>query len=162
MRMPHQPIAAAIALGSNVGDRLAHIRGAIVRIAALPRTSLVRVSEIRETSPVGDIAQGAYLNAAAVVSTRLTPGELLAGLLEIEREHGRDRAREVRWGPRTLDLDLILFGDVVVNEPGLIVPHPRMHEREFVLGPLAEISPGWVVPGLGLNVRGLLERLPHE
>ena len=114
---------------------------------------------LRETAPVGGVPQGLYLNAAATLRTGLSPRELLDGLLAIERAHGRDRLTEARWGPRTLDLDLILYGDLIINEPGLVLPHPRMHERSFVLEPLAEIAPGWVVPGRGRTVSDLLAGL---
>jgi 2-amino-4-hydroxy-6-hydroxymethyldihydropteridine diphosphokinase len=155
-------VQAAIGLGSNVGDRRAHIEAALVRIAALPGTELVAASDPIETDPVGPVAQGPYLNAAAVVQTRLPPRELLDALLTIERSRGRDRAREQRWGPRTLDLDLLLYGDRIVDEPGLTIPHPRLHERRFVLLPLARVAPELVVPTLGRTVGQLLTMLPRR
>jgi 2-amino-4-hydroxy-6-hydroxymethyldihydropteridine diphosphokinase len=125
---------------------MAHLPGTVLRAAATPI----------QTAPVSDIPQGAFLNSAAVIETRLSPRHLLAALLEIERSRGRDRAAERRWGPRTLDLDLLLYGDLVLDVPGLTLPHPRLHERGFVLVPLAQIAPGWVVPTLGRTVRELL------
>lgn len=150
---------AAIALGSNLGDRDGHLRRAVDAIGRLPGTRLIASSSSHQTAPVGDVAQGMYLNAAVIVRTTLGARALLDCLLDIERLAGRDRTKEQRWGPRTLDLDLILYGDAAVAEPGLIVPHPRMHERAFVLAPLAEIAPAWIVPGQGRTVADLLARL---
>jgi 2-amino-4-hydroxy-6-hydroxymethyldihydropteridine diphosphokinase len=151
---------ACIALGSNLGDRAGHIRSALDAIAATPGIRLLAASRMVETDPVGPVPQGRYLNAAAVVSTSLPCRALLDRLLEIERAMGRDRTAEQRWGPRTLDLDLLLFGDQIIREPGLVVPHPRLHERAFVLIPLAEVSPEFIVPTLGRTVRALLDDLP--
>lgn len=150
---------AAIGLGSNLGDRAATLASAVRVLETIPGTRVERVSEVIETAPWGPIAQPAYLNACVVVRTTRPARALLGSLLEIERHHGRDRAREVRWGPRVLDLDLLLHGDAIIDEPGLTVPHPRLHEREFVLVPLAMIAPDWVVPTLGRNVRDLLAAL---
>lgn len=155
------PTCAAIALGSNLGDRAATLRSAIAAIAGLPLTAVVATSRLHETAPVGPVAQGEYLNACVRVSTSLTPRGLLAALLAIERTHGRDRTREQRWGPRTLDLDILLFGDVTlrdeVNTPHLILPHPRLHERLFALEPLADVWPDAVVAGK--PIRLLIEQL---
>jgi 2-amino-4-hydroxy-6-hydroxymethyldihydropteridine diphosphokinase len=136
-RAPAQPVAAFVALGSNLGDRAAHLEHALAALAALPSTRVVATSSVRETDPVGPPGQGPYLNAVA---------ELRTALLAVERERGRDRSREVRFGPRTLDLDLLCWGTAVpggdrLDAPGLTVPHPRMHERAFVLEPLAELAP---------------------
>ena len=150
------PIPACIGLGSNVGDREAHLRAAMEGLRALPRTEVLAMSDLIQTEPVGPIAQGAYLNGAAAIRTWLPARELLAGLLGIERSRGRDRSREQRWGPRTLDLDLLLYGDQVIAEPGMNVPHPRLAERMFVLVPLAQIAPGMAVPPLGRTVGQLL------
>ena len=142
---------ANVGLGSNLGDREQTIRAAA---AALP--GVVAISKLRETEPVGVTDQPAFLNGAARLDTELSPRELLDALLEIERGLGRER-RE-RWGPRTIDLDLLLYGDESVDEPGLTVPHPSLHERAFVLEPLAELDPELVVPGRG-RVRDLLAEL---
>jgi len=142
---------AYVGLGSNLGDREATIRAAV---AALP--GVVAISQLRETEPVGVTEQPAFLNGAVRLETGLSPRELLDTLLEIERGLGRER-RE-RWGPRTIDLDLLLYGGETVDEPGLTVPHPSLHERRFVLEPLAELDPELVVPGRG-GVRDLLAEL---
>lgn len=137
---------AYIALGSNLGDRAASLRGALEALDADPRIELVAASAPIETDPVGPGDQGPYLNAAAHLRTPLGPAELLAIMLTIEQRFGRDRASEQRWGARTLDLDLLVFGDRVIDEDALCVPHPRMHERDFVLIPLAEIAPDVLIP----------------
>ncbi len=152
------PNHACIALGSNLGDRHAHIRAALDALAALPRTTLLAASSIHETDPVGPVTQGRFLNAAAAIDTSLPPRELLDRLLAIEQSRGRDRSAEQRWGPRTLDLDLLLYGSLVINEPGLVIPHPRLHERRFVLEPLAEIAAETLVPGYS-TVSQILKRL---
>ena len=147
---------AAIALGSNVGDRRGHLEFAVSRLRNL--LDSLKVSSYHETEPVGAPgAQALYLNAAAVGKTTLSARALLDELMRIERERGR--ARPFVNAPRTLDLDLILFGDAVIDEPGLVVPHPRVRERRFVLEPLAEISPELVDPVTGLTVGDLLKRV---
>jgi 2-amino-4-hydroxy-6-hydroxymethyldihydropteridine diphosphokinase len=148
-----------VGLGSNLGDRAGHLRHALGRLGALPATRLVAVSEFLETEPVGPVAQGAFLNAAAAIETAFSGRELLGHIHAIERERGRDRAAEERWGPRTLDVDILLFGDQVIDEPGLTIPHPRLHERMFALEPLAAIAPEVVVPTLGRRVSVLLGEL---
>ena len=135
-------VRAAIGLGSNLGDRARHIADAVGSLARA--CTLVRVSSLYETAPVGGPKQGPYLNAVAVVETDLPVAELLALCLEIEREHGRER-RE-RWGPRTLDLDILLYGDEIVAADDLTVPHPRMTQRRFVLEPLLEAWPDAALP----------------
>jgi 2-amino-4-hydroxy-6-hydroxymethyldihydropteridine diphosphokinase len=145
---------AYIGLGSNLGDREANLRAALGRLAELGE---VRASSFRETDPVGVPDQPMFLNAAAELSTGLPARELLDALLAIERDLGRDRSSERRWGPRTLDLDLLLYGDEVIEEPGLTVPHPRLAERQFVLEPLHEVAPGLVLPD-GRRIRDLLAR----
>jgi 2-amino-4-hydroxy-6-hydroxymethyldihydropteridine diphosphokinase len=142
---------AFVGVGSNLGDREATVRAAI---AALP--GVVAVSTLRETDPVGVVDQPAFLNGAVVLETELPPRELLELLLAVERDLGRER-RE-RWGPRSIDLDLLVYGDVSVDEPGLTVPHPRLHERRFALEPLAELDPELELPGRG-RVRDLLSGL---
>jgi 2-amino-4-hydroxy-6-hydroxymethyldihydropteridine diphosphokinase len=133
---------AYVGLGSNLGDRESMIVQAADRIAAL------RLSTIRETEPWGYEEQPRFLNAVAEVETDLAPRALLDRLLEVERELGRDRAGP-RWGPRTIDLDLLLYGELAVEEPGLAVPHPHLAERLFVLEPLAELAPAQKIPGNG-------------
>ena len=142
---------AYVGVGSNLGDREATIRAAI---SALP--GVVAVSQLRETDPVGIIEQPAFLNGAVALETELSPRQLLAALLDVERELGRER-RE-RWGPRTIDLDLLLYGGETVDEPGLTVPHPRLHERRFALEPLVELDPELLIPGRG-RVADLLAEL---
>lgn len=143
------PVLAYIGLGSNMGDRRAHLEAALRRLAPL------RVSPIVETEPWGRADQPRFLNAVAEIRTELGPQELLGRLLDLEHELGRER-RE-RWGPRTIDLDLLLYGDRMIQTPDLAVPHPRLAERRFVLEGLAELCPGRTVPGLNRTVRELLE-----
>jgi 2-amino-4-hydroxy-6-hydroxymethyldihydropteridine diphosphokinase len=145
---------AYIGLGSNLGEREGTLRAALQRLAELGE---IRVSSFRQTDPVGVTDQPRFLNAAAELSTDLPARDLLHALLAIERDLGRDRAREQRWGPRTLDLDLLLYGSDVIDEPGLTVPHPRLAERRFVLEPLHELAPGLVLPD-GTRVGDLLSR----
>jgi 2-amino-4-hydroxy-6-hydroxymethyldihydropteridine diphosphokinase len=141
-------VTAYIGLGANIGDRGASLRRALELVADDPDIVLVAVSSFRETDPVGYVEQPRFLNAAAAVETGLSAAELLARLLAVELALGRDRTGP-RFGPRTIDLDLLLFGDETIDEPGLVVPHPRLHERRFALEPLAELDPGLVVPGHG-------------
>ncbi len=158
MSMGHPHTAAFIGLGGNVGDAEATLRSALERLDALPGTRLRAVSRMHRTAPVGGIEQADFINAVVQVETALPAVELLRSLFEIERAHGRDRAREQRWGPRTLDLDLLLYGEDVIDVDGLTVPHPRIAERAFVLVPLAEIAPDAVIPGHG-RVREVLAAL---
>ncbi len=165
----HEPstptVEAAIALGSNRSrhglDPGAILRAAIAAIHRLPRTGPGPISSLIRTAPVGPVDQPEFVNGAMLITTSLPARELLASLLAIEQSFGRERGREQRWGPRTLDLDLLLYGEDVIDEPGLRVPHPRMHERAFVLVPLAEIAPDRIVPGTGRTVRQLRESLGH-
>lgn len=152
-------ITACIALGSNLGDRRAHIDAAVAALGSTPGVRIQALSRLHQTDPVGPVPQGPYLNAAAVVRTTLPPRALLDRLLEIERTLGRDRTVEQRWGPRTLDMDLLLYGDRIITEPGLTIPHPRLHERMFVLAPFAEVAPRMVVPTLGRTVLDLRRSL---
>lgn len=141
-------VFAYIGLGSNLGDRRAMIAGALERLQ--PR----RVSAVVETEPVGNTDQPRFLNAVAELETELPPAELLSRLLDVER--GLGRVRVERWGPRSIDLDLLLYGDERVSSTSLSVPHPELHRRRFVLEGLAELCPDRSVPGLGRTVRELL------
>ena len=149
---------AYIGLGSNLGDRRALLEAGIRGLDRTPGVSVHRTSTIFETEPVGP-AVHRFLNTAVAVDTTLDPRALLSACLVIERDAGRDRAREQRWGPRTLDLDLLLHGDRVLDEEGLTVPHPRMTERAFVLEPLAEIAPDLIHPVIGTTIRDLARAL---
>ncbi len=149
---------ALIGLGSNLGDRRVWLNGAIAALDASPGLRVIRVSSFRETEPVGGPdGQGPYLNAAVAVETTLDPAKLLRTLQSIENRAGRTRS--VRWGERTLDLDLLLFDDAIVESEELTIPHPRMTERRFVLEPLAEIAPEAIVPRTGRSVSELLSDL---
>jgi 2-amino-4-hydroxy-6-hydroxymethyldihydropteridine diphosphokinase len=139
---------AYVGLGANRGDRERMLRAAVDALAAEEGIEVVSVSTLRETEPVGVGEQPRFLNGAAELETTLTARELLDRLLAVEQRFGRVRIPG-EHGPRTLDLDLLLYGDEVIDEQGLTVPHPRLHERRFVLEPLAELAPGLVVPGRG-------------
>jgi 2-amino-4-hydroxy-6-hydroxymethyldihydropteridine diphosphokinase len=149
---------AFVALGSNLGDREAHLRRAIHALRATRGIRWLGVSRIYETDPVGPPPQGPYLNAVAEIETGLEPGALLERLLEIEAEEGRVR-RGPRGEARTLDLDLLFFADRCIEEKNLVVPHPRLHERAFVLEPLCELAPHWVHPRSGRTVAELAARV---
>ena len=146
---------AYISLGANLGDRAAMLREAVRRLGALGR--VMAVSSLYETEPVGFREQPPFLNAVVALETDLGPAELLAALVAIERDLGR--VRTFRNAPRTLDLDILLLNGLVLHEPGLTLPHPRLHERAFVLAPLAEIAPEVVHPVLGLPVAALFAAL---
>ena len=151
-RRPAVPVA--IALGSNLGDRQSHLAFAVKQLRVL--LTQVAVSSWYETDPVGVAPQPRFLNGAVIGLTDRSPGDLLEELLRIERARGRDRPHP--GAARTLDLDLVLYGDAVLDEPGLRVPHPRFRERRFVLEPLAEIAPDWRDPETRLSVHALLDR----
>jgi len=131
---------AFVALGSNVGDRAAHLAHARARLGALPDTRLVAVSRIEETEPIGPVAQPPYLNQMVLLETTLRPEQLLAHCLAIEVERGRDRRKRERWGPRTLDLDIVRYGARTVREPDLTIPHPELPNRRFWQREIAEIE----------------------
>ena len=150
---------AYVGLGSNLADPQRQVQEAFDELARIPHTSLLRRSSCYRTVPVGKADQPDFVNAVAMVETTLPPDELLQHLLAIEARHGRVRAE--RNGPRTLDLDLLLFGDRVVHAPGLEVPHPRMHERGFVLLPLTEVDPDAFIPGHG-RVADLLKHVTDQ
>ena len=138
---------AYVGLGANIGPREVTLLRAVDLLAEADDVDVLAVSQLRETEPMGVVDQPPFLNGAAQIETSLEPCALLELLLEIERTLGR--VREERWGPRTVDLDLLAYGDRTVDEPGLRVPHPRLHERRFALEPLAELEPDLIVPGLG-------------
>jgi 2-amino-4-hydroxy-6-hydroxymethyldihydropteridine diphosphokinase len=145
---------AYIALGSNLGDRERHLCAALEALRALRGVREVVASRVYETDPVGPGKQRPYLNAVARVATELSPRDLLDRLLAIERSEGRERG-PVRNAPRTLDLDLLLYGEREIDEPGLVVPHPRMAQRAFVLEPLCDLAPDLVIPGASAPVSSL-------
>ena len=145
---------AVIALGSNLGNRELNIDSAIAELVKI--VEITHLSTNHETDPVGGPEQPKYLNAIAIAETELEPEELLIAMLEIENKLGRKR--EVHWGPRTLDLDLIVFGDEVIDSEILVLPHPRAHERRFVLEPWLEIEPDAYIPGIG-KVESILQHI---
>ncbi|MBX3660812.1 MAG: 2-amino-4-hydroxy-6-hydroxymethyldihydropteridine diphosphokinase [Burkholderiales bacterium] len=147
---------ACIALGANIGEPLRQIEAGFSALAALPRTRLLARSSLYRSAPVGYADQPDFINAVAMIETALDPHALLAALLAIERAQGR--VRDFPNAPRTLDLDIVLYGDLVLHEPGLTIPHARMLERAFVMVPLAEIAPDARVPGQG-RVSELAARL---
>jgi 2-amino-4-hydroxy-6-hydroxymethyldihydropteridine diphosphokinase len=138
---------AFVGIGSNLGDRETNLSRAIDLLSAEDGIEVVAVSEIRETEPVGPVEQGPFLNGALQVETSLPPGELLERLFSVESRLGR--VRNERWGARTIDLDLLLYGDEKLDQPGLSVPHPRLHERRFALEPLVDLDPALEIPKFG-------------
>jgi 2-amino-4-hydroxy-6-hydroxymethyldihydropteridine diphosphokinase len=150
------PELVYFSLGSNVGDRAAYLRDALARLESIGR--IVSVSSFYETEPVEVTDQPWFLNCAAGLETRLTPEQLMARLLQIEQEMGRRRIQ--KKGPRTIDIDILLFGGLILDSPEITIPHPAMHERRFVLAPLAEIAPGARHPVLKKMISELLEKLP--
>jgi 2-amino-4-hydroxy-6-hydroxymethyldihydropteridine diphosphokinase len=150
-------LPAYVGIGSNVGDPIAHVRNAFEALNLLGSTRLVARSPLYRTRPFGPVAQADFINAVAGLLTQLTAPELLAALRQIEVSQGRVRTQ--RWGPRTLDLDILVFGDAQVSSTELTLPHPGLAERGFVLAPLADIAPTLDVPGVG-RVEQLLQRLP--
>jgi 2-amino-4-hydroxy-6-hydroxymethyldihydropteridine diphosphokinase len=155
------PVIAYIALGSNLGDREQNIRAAITALDRSPDTHITKVSSLVENPAVGGPANSPdFLNGAAEIETTLSPHELLHRLLEIEKSLGRHR-RE-KWEPRIIDLDVILYGDQCISSSDLTVPHPLMHARRFVLGPLAELAPNLKHPAIGLTIATLFANLPKD
>ena len=157
---PKTSITAYIALGANLGDRSKTLRQALVLLDSTNGVKVKAVSSFLENPAVGGPADSPpFLNAAAGIETTLSARALLNHLLEIERQLGRER-RE-KWGPRPIDLDILIYGNAKISEQDLIVPHPRLHERRFVLQPMGELAPGLVVPGLDRSIRELLENLQN-
>jgi 2-amino-4-hydroxy-6-hydroxymethyldihydropteridine diphosphokinase len=152
-------VRAYVGIGANLGDPAAQVRGAIAALAALPGTRLAAASSLYRTAPIGYADQPEFVNAVAALDTALAPHALLDALQAIERRAGRERS--FRNAPRTLDLDLLLYGDAAIADAALTVPHPRMHERAFVLAPLAEIAPDASIPGHGRAV-DCAARLPDQ
>jgi 2-amino-4-hydroxy-6-hydroxymethyldihydropteridine diphosphokinase len=144
---------AYIGFGSNLGDRLENCRNAIGALAALPPCSLLKTSSFYETSPVGLVEQPAFINGVVLLETDEDAHWLLRQMLEIEKTFGR--IRDLKWGPRSIDLDLLFFDDQIINTPELSVPHPSLHERRFVLEPLNEVAPDFRHPSLGKSVADL-------
>lgn len=147
-----RPVAGFVGLGSNLGDSVRTLQAALEALDRLPGIRVVRASRFYRTPAWGLESQPDFVNAVALVETSLSARALLEAMLQLEREAGRERREDGsdRWGPRTLDLDLLLYGDAVIDQPGLRLPHPHLHERAFALVPLVEIAPGAVIPGLGL------------
>ncbi|MFT4647009.1 MAG: dihydroneopterin aldolase/2-amino-4-hydroxy-6-hydroxymethyldihydropteridine diphosphokinase [Glaciecola sp.] len=153
---------AAIALGGNMGDVESTFRRALLRLDKNPGITLLRRSDWIETVAVGGpVGQANFLNGAISLETTLAPSDLFAACQEVETHFGRDRSNEEHCGPRTLDLDILLYGDQSVAQEDLTIPHPRMTERRFVLEPLAQIVPDWIVPGADATVEECLLRLPE-
>jgi 2-amino-4-hydroxy-6-hydroxymethyldihydropteridine diphosphokinase len=152
------PVTAYIGFGANTGDRASNLFNALARLSQVPGVTIKRISRLMENPAVGG-PEGSppFLNGAAVVETTLGSHALMKALLEIEKDLGRNR--RAKWEPRPIDLDLLLYGEQIISSDDLIVPHPLMHERTFVLQPLAEIAPQAVHPTLQMSVEGLLENL---
>ena len=150
---------AYVGLGSNLDDPVIQILRALQELNQCPDIQLIKRSALYRNPPMGPIAQPNYVNAVAAIETQLSPWELLSELQRIELGHHRER--EIRWGPRTLDLDLLLFGEMVIDDPLLRVPHPGLHERAFVLYPLSEIAPSLFIPGWG-RLQALVAHCPFD
>lgn len=152
-------VVCFVGLGSNLGNPIKQVNGALGELALLPETHLMVCSSLYKSSPIGPSRQPDYVNAVAELETRLSAQDLLIKLQEIEQRH--QRSREARWGPRTLDLDLLLYGSDVIHGDNLVVPHPEMHKRNFVLIPLCEIAPQLTIPGRG-QITELLQECPDN
>lgn len=154
---------AYIGMGSNLGDRQSHIEAARVGLSHLPLTQVVAMSKLYETSPVGPVDQGMFLNAAACIETALSPMDLLKGLQAIEQDQGRAaRSDRTRWGPREVDLDILFYDQKIMTDGELVLPHPQLHLRWFVLKPLADLAPELVHPVSGKSIATLLEQVKHR
>lgn len=143
-------VQAAVGLGSNVGDRFAYLEGASHQLKETTGVQVIAQSAMYETAPVGHLEQAHFLNQAILLTTSLSPRALLQVLQDIEKMAGR--TREIHWGPRTLDMDLLFYGDLIVADHDLQIPHPFLHQRAFVLIPLMDVAPDWVHPGLGKTI----------
>ncbi len=153
-------VRAFIALGSNLGEREAHLSDARAALGGTSGLRIIGASRIYQTEPMGPGDQGPYLNAVLAVDTDATARGLLERLLEVEQQGGRRRSSEgQRWGPRSIDLDLLFHGEARLAEEGLEVPHPRLHQRAFVLEPLCELAGDWIHPGLGVSLETLRQQL---
>jgi 2-amino-4-hydroxy-6-hydroxymethyldihydropteridine diphosphokinase len=153
-------VKAFIGIGSNLGEKERNIRRAVDEIAVMPFTKLITVSSLYDSEPVGEVEQGNFVNAVALIETDLPARRLLWNLMLIEQRMGR--VRTVRWGPRSIDLDIVIYGKNIVEEDGLVIPHPEMEKRAFVLIPLLEIEPDLVHPRTKEPVRKLLKKVkPH-
>ena len=146
-----------LGLGSNLGDRDAHLSDAIAALCAHDTINLTARSSVLETDPVGDVDQGNFLNAVVEIETTLSPQELMHVCLDVELQQGRVRGE--KWGPRTIDIDILFFSDQMIQEDGLHIPHPELHNRSFTLIPLEEIAPTMVHPLLGFSVKAMLHAL---
>jgi 2-amino-4-hydroxy-6-hydroxymethyldihydropteridine diphosphokinase len=153
-------MAIYLGLGSNLGDKAGNLRRALTLLAAVPEVTIVRQSRFYETPPWGDVQQDTFLNAVAEMATTLDPRALLSRLKEIERQMGREPTR--RWGPRIIDLDILLFNDVVVATPDLVIPHAHLRERAFMLVPLLELAPDLVDPLTRVPFKHYLESVPEK
>ena len=151
---------AYIGLGTNIGDREANLREALNELKALPENKIVSISSIYETDPVGYLDQGKFLNMAVCINTTLSADSLLAACMEIEQKLGRKR--EIRWGPRTIDLDILLYNQENIVTKNLIVPHPRMLERAFVVIPLVEIDKDIALPNMEKPLREVMDEIPEN
>lgn len=157
--MKDKLVTAYIGMGSNIGDRESNLNSAVEMLRILEGIEVTAVSSYLNTAPIGYIDQPDFLNAAAELRTNLTPADLLKVCRKVEQELKRERT--IRWGPRTIDLDILLYGDMVINQEDLVIPHPRMHERVFVLGPLNEITPHTVHPVMKKSVNELLRDIKN-
>ncbi|MDE0316558.1 MAG: 2-amino-4-hydroxy-6-hydroxymethyldihydropteridine diphosphokinase [Candidatus Poribacteria bacterium] len=149
-----------IGFGSNIGDRLSYIKGAIHALSQAEGITLQKISSLYETEPVGDEAQAQFLNGVVAIKTDLSPHTLLQTLKQSETTVGRQH--RTRWGPREIDLDILIYGDIYLRTPNLVIPHPEMHLRRFVLVPLAEIAPDLLHPVFNETIQTLLERLEDD